>query len=383
MFLSLLTAQQEDDDDIDAAVVACLVAARGSVRTRHYLKRSALLPVSCSPWQRLFVCGDDSAFITTMSVDRASFFYIHSVFHRHYIVKRMKRGVLDSTAALGLTLHYLNSTMMCKTLCQVFGSTPSVTSRVLRKGLQTLSASLDELHEARIQYPTPAQMRDLSLLVERREPNLPHVFGFADGMNVKVSDARDPTTQNAFYNGWLHDSFVSAVLLFLPDGTIGWTKFNCPGSWHDSKIASDLYNLLLDPDSTPDPFRIISDTGFTRTKQLESKILTPLSETDRRVKNATLTYRDISMNRWVTSVRQAVEWGVGSVKSAFGRLRVPLPIHDTSFRLVLFRVILKMYNLRVRMVQVNQIRTVFSVGWGPSAQTEDYDRVAQFYQISV
>jgi hypothetical protein len=67
-----------------------------------------------------------------MGIDVTAFLYLHSFVPAPFTLGSALRACsLDSYRILGLTLHYLNSCMMQKTLCQVFGITPAVCSRLL------------------------------------------------------------------------------------------------------------------------------------------------------------------------------------------------------------------------------------------------------------
>ena len=66
-----------------------------------------------------------------------------------------------------------------------------------------------------------------------------------DGLvKLYLQPLSDCITQNNFYNGWTHDHYVEAVIVFCPDGTIPISCFNVPGSIHDSMIAEmgNVYN---------------------------------------------------------------------------------------------------------------------------------------------
>ena len=81
-------------------------------------------------------------------------------------------------------------------------------------------------------------MHELSLLVAKREPGLPRVWSFVDGLNLTTESPSDLDIQNAQYNGWLHYTACSSLLLWSADGLIRFATLNCPGSWHDSKIGT-------------------------------------------------------------------------------------------------------------------------------------------------
>lgn len=63
---------------------------------------------------------------------------------------------------------------------------------------------------------------------------------------LQLECAGDHKIQNNYYNGWTHDHYVSAVLVFCPDGTIPICCYIVPGSIHDSKIAEmgNVYEKL-------------------------------------------------------------------------------------------------------------------------------------------
>ncbi|KIJ89571.1 hypothetical protein K443DRAFT_47908, partial [Laccaria amethystina LaAM-08-1] len=81
---------------------------------------------------------------------------------------------LDPAGVLGLVLHYLNSTMF----------------------------------------------RECSNLIRSRHPRLKGAFASIDGLNLAVQTSADDDIENATFNGWLQEHFISSVLVFSPLGTI-------------------------------------------------------------------------------------------------------------------------------------------------------------------
>ncbi|KAG1748001.1 uncharacterized protein EDB91DRAFT_1005713, partial [Suillus paluster] len=61
-------------------------------------------------------------------------------------------------------------------------------------------------------------MRELNYLITARHPLLNGAFGTLDGLNLPVQTLSDQEIENATYNGWLHDHFVSSVIAFAADG---------------------------------------------------------------------------------------------------------------------------------------------------------------------
>ena len=45
-------------------------------------------------------------------------------------------------------------------------------------------------------------------------------WGTMDGLKCHIEKAPDDIVQSRFYNGWKSEHYVSAVLCFVPDGTI-------------------------------------------------------------------------------------------------------------------------------------------------------------------
>jgi hypothetical protein len=77
----------------------------------------------------------------------------------------------------------------------------------------------------------------------------------------------------------------------------------------------------------------------------------------------------------LSSYRQTAEWGMRALQGGFGRLRVPLSVNaEARFRLL--RVISRAFNLRVRMVGINQIRTVYCNIWKAADGDELWDGFA-------
>jgi hypothetical protein len=66
------------------------------------------------------------------------------------------------------------------------------------------------------------------------------------GLKCRIEKAPDDIVQSRFYNGWKSDHFVSAVLCFVPDGTIATGFYNVLECCHDNTIADwgGIYDKL-------------------------------------------------------------------------------------------------------------------------------------------
>lgn len=114
-----------------------------------------------------------------------------------------------------------------------------------------------------------------------------------------------------------------------------------------------LYQKLRE--ETPDGFRLLADSAFPGGSSVNgsAKILRVPKENSREYDRRQRQWYDA-----ITRQRQAVEWGMRSIQSAFQRLRIPLP-SDHEQRRKILNVIFRLHNFRVSEVNVSQIRSVY------------------------
>jgi len=377
--------------------------------TRRFLRRADLLPdpKGQTSWMAIFNSRADHVYITTMGLDVATFdLLLDSGFRQNWMTRtvsrddvntagfsRRRRRLLEASGGLGLVLHYLNSAAEEVELQMIFALTPSSCSRYIRFGLNTLSLTLSKMPAAQIRWPTERQMQEYSDMIETRHGSiLRGGFGFVDGLNLKVQTSSDPMVENMTYNGWLHGHFISSVIAFAPTGEIIYLVTNCPGSWHDAKIASSLYDKLQE--RTNDPFFLLADTAFPRSDSLRSRIKSPLKTNVRLPTDARERAAALDLSAEVTSARQAAEWGMRAIQGSFGRLSVPLPIEDDRYRAQMLLCCFRLHQLRVRCVGINQIKTVYDPLWQNSPEQalvrlsqslfdrRRNDRVARFHVVA-
>ena len=253
--------QQEEEDNEDAleqeleqsaalaAVALMVVGAEESHRLRTerrqsrrlYLCQPQLLPNphKDTPWQVLYQSHSDRAFITTMGFDVDAFEHlIKSGFARMWYERPIDRSdtmtagnprpsvrSLDAWGALGLVLHYLNSTMREISLQQIFALIPATISRYITFALPLLFETLDNIPESFIKYPKLLhEFQENSDLIVSRHPRLHGAFASLDGLNLAVQTSEDVDIENAAYNGWLSEHFVSSVLMYSPKGALQLLK---------------------------------------------------------------------------------------------------------------------------------------------------------------
>ena len=131
---------------------------------------------------------------------------------------RLGRRSLDAEGALGLILHWLSSTMLDISLMQIFTLIPTTVSRYIAFSSSNLLFTLHRMHEARIQWLVGDEFQENNSLIMDRHPLLDGAFGSMDGLNLAVQTSPDQEIENATFNGWLHDHFVSSVFAFSMKG---------------------------------------------------------------------------------------------------------------------------------------------------------------------
>jgi hypothetical protein len=105
--------------------------------------------------------------------------------------------------------------------------------------MRLLFRVLKEEEDARVALPLPEEISEYQDMVESNYPALPGVWCVMDGLKIKMEKNCDKSTQNAYYNGWLHAHFVGCIYVFVPSGVVAASAVNAPGSWHDSEIATN------------------------------------------------------------------------------------------------------------------------------------------------
>ena len=125
---------------------------------------------------------------------------------------------LDAVGALGLALHFLTSTMTEISLMQIFALISSTVSRFINFSLAILLKTLRKMPDARIQWLQGDEFQESNDFILVCHPLLNGAFGSMDGLNLPVQTSADQEMENATFNGWLHEHFVSSVFAFSATG---------------------------------------------------------------------------------------------------------------------------------------------------------------------
>lgn len=155
--------------------------------------------------------------------------------------------------------------------------------------------------------------------------------------------------------------FVGWILTF-GTGEIIAGRINCPGSWHDSRVAEGIYEKL--ENETPNGFCLVADSAFPQGHdRVSGKILVPLKANQPLPLDSSQRDHMIQLSRSILSYRQTAEWGMRELQGSFGRLRIPLRADDMDKRADLIEMCFRLHNLRTRLVGINQIKNVYVPIW--------------------
>lgn len=227
--------------------------------------------------------------------------------------------------ALAVVLMFYCSSSDTKYLGLIHHLTTRRITFVIAKSEPLLRAVLRHYPDARIQWPSLVEQRAAANRNDSHYPDVPGRFGFVDGKNLDVLQPSDFEAQNAQFNGWLHGCFVTGVLVFDSNGLLIWCKHNCPGSWNDSEMSRELAAKLTDPTKTLPGHGLCADTAFPVGPDLFQHIVSPLKEGEADTIPPLIRHRLVAQSAQITSLRQACEWGMGSIQKPFKRLLVHLP----------------------------------------------------------
>lgn len=152
-------------------------------------------------------------------------------------------------------------------------------------------------------------------------------------------------------------------------GTIIAVVSNAPGSWHDARVAQNIYQKLRD--RTPEGYYLVADTAFPRgTGEVAGRIRAPVKAGQRMRGTRDEIDERMAFDRELLSFRQTAEWGNRQLQGTFGRLRLPLEINNPEKRGDLLEVCFRLNNLRARRIGINQIKTVYMPIWNENLEEE-------------
>jgi hypothetical protein len=239
-----------------------------------------------------------------------------------------------------------------------FGLVCSSVSVWPRFGKRLLLEVLRQREDSVIKLPSPEKVEQYKQSISQQYPSLENVALFGDGLKILLQRAGDDIVQNRFYNGWTHDHYVSNVFVFAPDGTIVMAVLNCPGSMHDSELATlgepSMYDKI-DQLYEETGCQCVMDSAFAARRR--PSIIKSFARDN--IAFQANTPEELQVLKDAKSVRQAAKWGMRALQGSFPRLRSRWKWEEADERLVGISLIVYLSNHRANNIDVNQIRTVY------------------------
>ena len=157
------------------------------------------------------------------------------------------------------------------------------------------------------------------------------------------------------------ETFIRLIFMICI-GEIIACRTNCPGSWHNSRVAEGIYEKL--EKDTPDGFYLVADSAFPQgNDRVAGRIHVPLKAGQPLPLDFHEREHMIRFSRSILSYRQTAEWGMRELQGSFGRLQIPLAAEDMDQRADLIETCFRLHNLRTRLVGINQIKNVYAPTW--------------------
>ena len=108
--------------------------------------------------------------------------------------------------------------MLEVSLAQVFALVPTTVLHYVTFALRILLFTFRCMKEAHIHWPVDDEFQEYNYLVLAWHPLLVGAFGTMDGLNLPVQTSQEQEIENATFNGWLQDHFISSVFAFGAEG---------------------------------------------------------------------------------------------------------------------------------------------------------------------
>jgi hypothetical protein len=157
----------------------------------------------------------------------------------------------------------------------------------------------------------------------------------------------------------MHDHYVTSVFCFCPNGTIPIAFFNAPRCVHDSQVAEfgKMYDKLEDVyPKTGGKCCVDSAFGSMKRKHLYKSCQDHLGFKAPMHRERKL---DLQKKRQAILARQTAEWGMLAMQTSFPRIKDRFVYEERGERRIVLKMFVILYNMRARMVGINQIRNTY------------------------
>jgi hypothetical protein len=187
-----------------------------------------------------------------------------------------------------------------------------------------------------------------------RHPLLVDCWCAMDGLKLYFQQAEHAIIQERFYNGWMHDHYVTSVFCFCPDETIPIAFLNVLGSAELGNICGKLesvFEATRGKCCVDSAFGNVSREYLYKSSQDLFESLAP-TVVEKRME-------DFEQMWQATSAQQTSEWGMLSMQTSFPWLCDRFHYKECGKRQIILKMMVLLFNLRARMVGINHIRNTY------------------------
>jgi hypothetical protein len=169
-----------------------------------------------------------------------------SCFERTIQQNKGRPRMIRPEDCLGLVLAWTRTRGLLMVLQLIFWMTYTNLDNYLLFTKRIIVMVLRNHLMAKVQIPSSKKIEEYKEMVQLRHPYLLDICCTMDGLKLMLEQSGNALIQEQFYNGWVHEHYVTSVIYFCPDGMIPIVFCNIPGTVHDSQVADygDIYNKL-------------------------------------------------------------------------------------------------------------------------------------------
>jgi hypothetical protein len=242
----------------------------------------------------------------------------------------------------------------------VFGLTYTNLSVYLRFGIRLIVKIYGGDPLARVSLPSAEDIATYMSTFGERHPLLNDCWTTMNGLKLYLQASGNLEIQERFYNGWTHDHYVTSVFCFFPNRTIPIAFFNVPGSIHNSQVAEmgQIY-WKLEKAYEKTGGKCCVDLAFSNAdRQYIYKSCQDLLESSAPTQAE--RKMEFQKKREGTLARQTAEWGMLTMQTSFPRVQDDRFVYkECGERRIVLKMFVLLYNMRMRMVGINQIRNTY------------------------
>jgi hypothetical protein len=155
----------------------------------------------------------------------------------NFVYIQGQKRVVQPADCLGLVLVWMRTRGALNVLQLVFGLTYFNLSVYLQFGIQLIVETFHNDPLARLAIPLREEIKTFKVAFSKQHSLLNDCWATMDGLKLYLQASGNLEIQEKFYNGWMHDHYVTSVFCFCPNGTIPIAFFNVPGCVHDSQVV--------------------------------------------------------------------------------------------------------------------------------------------------